>query len=136
MYSTLDRAYTDEISSSDADKTVLTVASILQRLHQRLMPLLDTYHTSSLMYQPCCICLNQSKKPGNAPFSILDDEKTLQLCGIASRSGLEVAIRTRPSSEMHYIISWWLMLSPPFGPSSMNHMNGLHVALEIHHRNA
>jgi len=135
MYSSLDRAYRDDISGSDAEKRLSTVASIVQVLHRRLMPLLDNHHTSSLTYRPCGKRRNQGKKPFNARFSILDDEKTLQLCGNASRFRLKVAIRTRPHPEKHCIISWWLMLSPPCGPSATNHMNCLLIALKRRHRN-
>jgi len=135
VYSSLDRAYRDDISGSDAEKRLTTVVSIVRGLHRRLMPLLDNHHTSSLTYRPCCKCLNQGKKPFNARFSILNDNKTLQLCGNASRSLLKVAIRTRPHQGKHCIISWWLMLSPPCGPSATNHMNSLLIALKRRHRN-
>jgi len=51
-----------------------------------------------------------------------------------SRSRLEVAIRTRPHPEKYCIISWWIMLSPPWGPCATNHMNCLLVALKELHR--
>jgi hypothetical protein len=135
VYSSLDRAYLDDISDSDAEKSLMTVVSILQGLYRRLMPLLDNHHTSSLTYWPCCKRLNQGKKPFNTRFSILDDEKTLQPCGNTSRSRLKVAIQTRPHPEKHYLISWWHMLSPPCGPSATNHMNCLLIALKRSHRN-
>jgi len=122
VYSSLDRAYRDDISGSDSEKRLMTVASIVQRLHRRLMPLLDNHHTSSLTYRPCWKRLNLEKKPFNARFSILDHEQTLQLCGNASCSRLEVAIRTCPHPEKRCIICWWLMLSPPCGPSATNYM--------------
>jgi len=125
----------DDISGSDTEKRLTTVASIMQGLHRRLMPLLDNHHTSSLTYRPHCKHLNQGKKPFNARFSILDDEKTLQPCGNASHSLLKEAIRTRPHPEKHCIISWWLMLSPLCGPSATNHMNCLLIALKRRHRN-
>jgi hypothetical protein len=99
------------------------------------MPLTNNHHTSSLMYRPCCKHLNQGKKPLNARFRILDDKKTLQPCGNASRSQLKVVIRTSPHPQKHWIISWWLMLAPPCGPSAMNHMNCLLIALKRHHQN-
>jgi len=135
VYSSLDRAYRDDISGSDAEKRLMTVASIVHGLHRRLIRLLDNHHTSSLTYRPCFKRLNQGKKPFNAWFSILDNEKTLQPCGNASRRRLKVAIRTRPHPEKHCIISWWLMLSPPCGPSATNHMNCLLIALKRRHRN-
>jgi len=135
VYSSLDRAYRDDISGSDAEKRLTTVASIVQGLCRRLMPLLDNHHTSSLTYRPCCKRLDQGKKPCNAQFSILSDEKTLQPCGNVSHSRLKVAIRTRPHPEKHCIISWWLMLSPPCGPSATNHMNCLPIPLKRRHRN-
>jgi len=135
VYSSLDRAYRDDISGSDTEQRLTTVASIVQGLHQRLMPLLDNPHTSSLTYRPRCKRLNEGKKHGNDRFSILDDEKSLQLCGNASRSRLQVALRTRPHLEKHCIISWWLMLSPPCRPSATNHTNYLFVALRRLHWN-
>jgi len=131
----MDHAYRDNISGSDAEKRLTTVASIVQGLHRRLIPLLDNHHASSLTYRPWCKRLNQGKKPFNARFNILDDEKTLQPCGNASSSRLKVPIRTRPHPEKHCIISWWLMLSPPCGPSATNRMNCLLNALKRRHRN-
>jgi len=125
----------DDISGSDSEMRLTTVASIAQGLHRRLMPLLDNHHTSSLTYRPCCKHLSQGKKPFNARFSILDDEKPLRSCGNASRSRLKEAIRTRPHPEKHCIISWWLMLSPLCGPSATNHMNCLLITLKRRHRN-
>jgi len=134
VYSSLDRAYRDSISGSDAEKRLTTVASIVQGLHRRLMPLLDNHHTSSLTYRPCCKRLNQGKKPFNARFSILDHEQTLQPCGNESRNRLDAAIQTRPHPEKHCTISLWLMHSPPCGPSATNHMNCLLIALKRRHR--
>ena len=113
----------------------MTVPSIMRGLHRRLMPLLDKHHTSSLTYRPCCKWLKKGKKPFNAQFSIIDDEKTLQSCRNASRSQLKVAIRTCPHPEKYWFICWWLMLFPPCGPSAMNHMNYLLVALKRCHQN-
>jgi hypothetical protein len=135
VYSSLDHAYRDDISGSDAEKRLTTVASIVQGLHRRLMPLLDNHHTSSSTYRPCCKRLTQGKKPFNARFSIVNDEKTLQPCRNASCSQLTVAIRTCPHPEKYCIISWWLMLSPPCGPSATNHMNCLLIALKRRRRN-
>jgi len=112
-----------------------TEASIVQELHRRLMPLLDNRHTSSLTYRTCCKRLNEGKKPFYAQFNIIDGEKTLQLCRNVSGSRLKLAIRTRPHPEKHCIMSWWLMLYPPCGPSATNHMNCLLVALIRHHWN-
>jgi hypothetical protein len=113
----------------------MIVAFTVQVFDQRLMPLLDNHHTSSLMYRPCCKCLNQGKKPCNTPFSILANKKTLQPCGNASRSLLKVAIRTRPHPETHCIIRLWFMLSPPCGPSATNPMNCLLIALKRRDQN-
>jgi len=135
VYSSLDRAYRDDISGCDDETRLTTVTSIMQGLHRRLMPLLDNHHTSSLTYRPCCKRLNQGIKTFNARFSILDDEKTIQPCGDASLCRLKVAIRTRPHPAKHCTISWWLMLSPPCGPSATNHMNCLLIALKRRHRN-
>jgi hypothetical protein len=111
------------------------VASIVQCLHRRLILLLDNHHISSLPYRNCCKCLNQCKKPFNAPFSILDNEMPLRPCGNVSCSLPKVAICTRPHPEKHSIISWWLMLCPPCGPSATTHMNSLLVALNRRQRN-
>jgi len=135
VYSSLDPAYRDDISGSDAEMRLTMVPSIVDGLQQRLMPLLDDHHTSSLTYWPCCKRLDQRKKPLNAWFSILNSEKTLQPCGNAICSWLYVAIWTRPHPEKHCIISWWLILSPPCGPTATNHMSCLLVALERGHRN-
>jgi len=135
VYSSMDCTARDDMSGSDAHKRLMTVASIVQGLHWRLMPLLDNHHTSRLTYRPWCKRLNQGKKPFNARFSILDDKKTLQLCGNASCSRLEVAIPTRPHPEKQSIISWWHMLSPPCGPSATNEMNCLLLAVKRHHEN-
>jgi len=123
------------MSGSDAEETLKTIASSVPRLHRRSMPLLDNHLTSCVTYRPCCKRLNQGKKPFNTQFSILEDEKTLQPCRNASCSRLKVALRTRPHPEKHCIISSWLMLSPPCGPSATNHMNCLLVALKRCHRN-
>ena len=48
---------------------------------------------------------------------------------------LKVASRTRHHPANYCIMSWWLMLSPPYGPSATNHMNCLLVALRRLHRN-
>jgi hypothetical protein len=34
-----------------------------------------------------------------------------------------VLIQTRSHPEKHCIMSWWLMQSPPSGPSATNYMN-------------
>jgi len=135
VYSPLDCANRDDISGSHTKTRLTMVASIVQVLHLRLMSLLDNHHTSSLTFRPCCKQSNESKKPCNAGFSILDDKKSFQLCGNASSCGLKVAIWTRPHPEKHCIISWWLMLSTPCGPSATNHINCLVVALKRCHRN-
>jgi len=107
----------------------------MQGLHRSLMSLLKNHHTSCLTCQPSCKRLNQGKKPFTASFTILDNEKILQLWGNAFSSRLKVAIQTCPHPEKHCIISWWLMLSPPCGPSVMNHMNYLFFALKRCDRN-
>ena len=135
MYSSLDRAYRDDISGSDVEMSVAMVAFIVQGLHRRLMSLFGNHNTSSLTYRPCCRHLNRAKMPINAGFNIPNDEKTLQLYGNASHCQLNVAIWTRPHPEKHCIISWWLMFSPACGPSATNHLNCLLVALKRHHRN-
>jgi len=50
VYNTLDCIHTDDLSDSKAEKRFMTVASIVQGQHLRLMSLLDNYHTSSLIY--------------------------------------------------------------------------------------
>jgi len=131
----MDRTYRDYISGSAAEKRLMTVTSIVQWLRRRLMSLLHTHHTSSVTYRPCCKRLNQGKKPFDTWFSILDNEKTLQIWGNASSSGLNVASRTLQHEETHFITSWWHMLSPPCGPSATNHMNCLLSTLKRSHRN-
>jgi len=135
VYSSLCSVFRGNISVSKDEKCHIMVAFIVRWMLRRLIPLIENHHTSSLMYWPRCKCLNQRKKPFNAWFSILDDEKIVQLWGNASRCRHKVAIQTGPHSETHCIISWWLILSPPCGPSAMNHMNCLLVALNRHHRN-
>jgi len=135
VYSPLDRAYRDNITVSDPEMRLMMVASIVQGLHRRLMSLHDNHHTSSVRYQPCCIRLNQGKKPLNARFSILNHEMTLQECGNAYSSQLKVAVQPRPQPEKHCSISSWLMLSPPCGPSATNHMNRLLIAVTRCHWN-
>jgi len=135
VYSSLNRTYRDDIGGSDSKKRLTTVASIVQGLHRRLMPLLDNHHTSSLTYWPCYKRWNQGKKPFNSLFGILDNERRLQPCGNESSCRLDVAIQTRSHPEKHCIISWWLMLSPPCGPSATNLMNCLLVALKRRDRN-
>jgi hypothetical protein len=135
VYSSLDRAYRDDISGSDTEKKLRTVSSIVQELYRRSIPLLNNHHTCSLTYRPCCKSLNQGEKPFNAKFRILDYKKTGQLCGNVSHSQLKVAIWTRLHREKHCIISWWLILAPPCGPSATNHMNCLLIPLKRHHRN-
>ena len=135
MHSSLDCVYQDDISGSDTEKRLRMVASSMWELHRRLIPALHNYHTSSLMYWPCCKYFNQGKKPFHVQFSIVDNKKTLQLRRNACSGPAEVVIQTRPHLQQHCIISWWLMLSPPGGPSSMNHMNCLLVALKRRHGN-
>ena len=129
-------AFGDYISSAEFQKRLETVASLVQRLPRRLMPLLDNHNTSSLTYPPFCKRLNQGKKLCNALFSILNDEKTLQACRKVSHNGLRQSIQTRPHPEKECIISWWLMVSPPCGPSAFNHMNSLLVAFKRRRRNS
>jgi hypothetical protein len=78
VYSSLDCAYRDDISGSDAKKGPTMVASIVPGLHLRLMPPRDNHHTRSLTYWPCCKSLNQGKKHFNTGFRILDNEQTLR----------------------------------------------------------
>jgi len=52
-YSPSNCPYKDDLSGSEAENRHVTVSFIMQELHQRLMSLLDNFHTSSLMYQPC-----------------------------------------------------------------------------------
>jgi len=133
--SPLDCANREDMNGSDATTRLTKVASFEQGLHQRLTSLLVNHHTSSLTYRPWCKCLNQGRKPINARFSILDDKMTLQSCGKASSSWLQVVIWARPPTEKHCDISPGLMLSPPCGPSVTNHMNYLLSVLKICHRN-
>jgi len=130
----LDCTYRDDISGSDSEMRLMMVASIMERLHWRLMSLLDNHHTSSQTYRLCYKPHNQGEKLFDSSFTILDDEQTLQPCGNASCCRVTVAIRTCPHPEKYCIIPWWLMLSPPFGPSATNHMNCLLVALTRCHR--
>jgi len=115
---------------SDTRKRLTILPSKVHRLLRRLMHLLDNQHTCSLTYWPCWKCLNLGTQPFNARFSVFDHKRTLQPCGTVSYSLLNVAIQTHPHAEKHCIISWWLMLSPPCGPSAMNHMNCMLVALK------
>jgi len=114
---------------------IMMVASIVQGWHRGLMSVLDNRHTSGQTCWSCSKHLNQDKKRYNAWFSILYDERTLQPCGNAFSSLLRMAIRTGPHPEMHWLISWQLMLSPHCGPSATNHLNYLLVALKRYHRN-
>jgi len=95
VYSSLNSAYRDDMRGSDTQKRLTTVASIVQWLVRSLMPLLNNHHTSSVTYQPSCKSLDQGKKPCNAQFSILDDDKTLHPYGNESRSRHTVASWTR-----------------------------------------
>jgi len=106
VYNLLGCAYRDYTSGSDAEKRLMTVASMMQELQERLMSLLDNHHTSSLTYWRWCKLLNQDKEPFNAWFTILNDEKTLQTCANVSSCLLEVAIQTCPHPEKYCIISW------------------------------
>jgi hypothetical protein len=115
-------------------KRLLTVASIMQGFHRRLMPLFDNHHTSSLTYWHWWKHLNQGKKPCDACFGIVNDKKTLPLCRNESRSAYNVCIHTRPHPDTHSIISWRLMVSAACGPSATKHMNCLLVQFIWHHR--
>jgi hypothetical protein len=128
VHSSLDSEYRDNICGFYAKKRLMTVASIVQELHGRLMHLLENHHTGTVTYQTCCIRLNQGNKRINARFSILDDEMTLQPCRNASSSELTVDIWTRSHLEKHCLMPWCFMLSPPCGPSATNHVNCLLVA--------
>jgi len=110
-------------------------SSNMQGLHRRFMPLLDTHHTSSLMYRHCCKCLNECNNRFNARFSIVDDEMILPQCGKPSSTLVNMAIPTHPHPKMHRTISWSLMLCPPCEPSATNHMNSWLVALKSRHQN-
>ena len=112
-----------------AKQILNTVACIVHGLNRRSRPLVDDHHTRNAMYRPCSKSLNRGRKPCNAPFSNVDAEKTLQLCGNGFSRKLKPAIWTRPHPEKHCIISWWLIHSPPCGPSATNHMNCLVVTL-------
>jgi len=111
------------------------VACIVQRLHRRLISLLENHHTSSLTYRPWCKCVNQSNKCFNTRFIILRNKKKLQPCWNASSSGPKVNVQKCPNSEKHCIISWWLMISLPCEPSATNHTNCVLIALTRRHRN-
>lgn len=54
MYSTLDCAYGDNVRHWNAGLWLTMVASVMQGLHQRMMPLLHNHYTSSLTYQLGC----------------------------------------------------------------------------------
>jgi len=127
--------YRDVKSSSNSEKRLSMIASIIEGLHWRLMSLLDNHHTSSLTYRPCCNSLNQGKTPFNGRFSILNNEKTVQMSGNVSSSQLKVAIQTHPHREKHCIISWWLTRCPPWAPSATNDMNCLCIASKWRHWN-
>lgn len=111
------------------------VASIIQGLHQRFMLLGGNHHTSILIYWPCCKPLDQQMKPFNGCFSIVVDKVTLQMYWNAPSHQLKVVIWLCPLPEKHCIISLLLMLSPPCGPSVMNHTYCLLVALGRHPHN-
>ena len=119
---------------SDAKKRLITVASHVQGLYQHFTRLINAHHHTSLTYHPCYNRLNLGVKPFNTQFSILNDVKRLQLCGNTSSSWYKVAIRTCPCPGKHCISSWWLMVSPPCGPSATNRMNCLLVALKRCHQ--
>jgi len=136
MYSTCNHTDRDHISGSDAEKRLTMIASMVQGLHPRLMPLFTNHHTSSLANQPCCKHLNQCKRTFTAWCSKLNNEKTLQQWGNASSSRHKVASWTHPHPEKKCIISLWLILSPPCGPISMNHINCLLTTLNRCHQNS
>ena len=135
MYSRFNCTWRDDISHSDTEQRDTMVAYIVQGLHRPLMSLLDNHHIAGLTYLPCCKGLNQGKMPIDTRFSILDNKKTLQPYRTVNRSQLKAAIRTLPHPEQRWISSWWLMLSPPCGPSTTNNMNCLVVALKRCHHN-
>jgi len=72
--------------------------------------------------------------PIKTRFGILGYKMPHQPSGYAFHSRLHVAIQTGPHPGNHWIICWWLMLSPQCGPSATNHMNCLLVALKRRHR--
>jgi hypothetical protein len=73
----LDGADRDNLSGNDGKMNLTTVASIVPKLQRRLISLLDNHHTSSLMYQPHCKCMNKGKIAINAEFSIHNDKETI-----------------------------------------------------------
>jgi len=123
VYSIVDCTYRANNRGSNAENSRRMVASITEVLYWMLLHLLDNRHTSCLTYQPCWKHLNQGKMAFNAWLHILHDKISLQLCMNASHSRLRVPICTHPHPEKHCIISWWIMLSPPSGPSATNHMH-------------
>jgi len=135
VYSLFDHANREHLSGFNSEMRFLMVASIMPGLPRRFLSLIDTHHTSSLIYRLCWKPLNEAKMPFNDSLSILSKEKKLQTCGNLSSRWLTAAIRTRPHPEMHHPISWWLMRSPPCGPSATIHMNCLLVAFKRRHCN-
>ena len=135
MYSSFHCADRGDICGFNAEKLLMMVAFFVQGLHRGLMTLLHNHPSCHLTYRPCPKCLNQGKKQFGTQFSILNKETTLQLCGILSRSRLNVAIQTRPYPEIHCIISGGIMLSPRSGPCATNHMNCFLIAFKRRNRN-
>ena len=132
VYNPLNRTYREDIRGSHLKKRLMMVASIEHGFGQRLIFLLDNHHLSSLTYWPWYKHLNQSKKPFNPSFSILDNEQTLQTYGNGFSGQHKVAIQTHHHPEKCCIISWWLKYAAPCGPSARNHMYCLFVALNRH----
>jgi len=112
-----------------------TVSSIVPALNWSIMPLLDNHHASGVVYLAWFIYFKQENHAVKSPVSIDDDESTLQPGGNESRALIKKGTQTCPHPEKHFIYSFWLILSPPQGPSATNHINPLLVALKCHYLN-
>jgi hypothetical protein len=127
VYSPVDCTYRDTISSSDAKMSRTIVAFFLHVLHWRLMSLLPNHHNISLSYRQRCKWLSKSMMPLDSEFSISITQRNFQHVGIHPAVNLKSLCSLVP---IHCIISWWLMHCPQWGPSEMNDMNCLLIALE------
>jgi hypothetical protein len=112
----------------------MVVAPTIGVLHGRLASHLNSHHASIVRKQTCCTHQIQGMKRCGSNFSILDDEKALQICRYGSCSQQIVAFHTHPRLGKHCIMFCSLRLNLLYKPSATKQMNCLLIALKRCHQ--
>jgi len=134
VYSSSNHMCRYNIPDSKAEMELMIVAPTIEVLYWRLASHLNSHHASIVRHQPCCTHQIQGKKSCNSYFSILDNEKALQMCRYVSHSQQIVKFQTHPRLGKHCIIFWWLKLDLLYIPSATKQMNCPLIALKRCHQ--